>query len=115
MCKVKQKEIGCRYLRLADSSYGRSSETIKFYLALRRNSVPISLCDGDHLAERVKGEEKVGIVPQGIIPKYRHSDFPGEDIITFKNLPYENTEAVAALCVWQEIKEVKLIEEGYNG
>lgn len=103
------------YLRLAGSSYGRSAETIKFYLALRRNGVPVYLSDGDHLAERVRGEEKVGIVPQGIIPKYRHSDFPNEDIISFSNLPYENPEVVASRCVWQEIKEVKLIEEGCNG
>ena len=54
------------------------------------------------------------MVPQGVIPKYRHGDFPGEDIIVFMNLPYENTEAYAARCVWQDIDEVKLIEKEEN-
>ena len=104
------------YLFLAGSSYGRSPETIKFYLALRRNGIPVQLSEGDHLADRVQGKEKVGVVPQGVIPKYRYGDFPGEDIIVFMNLPYEDTEAYAARCVWQEIDEVKLLEkEGENG
>ena len=103
------------YLSLEGSSYGRSPETIKFYLALRRNGIPVFLYGGDHLADRVQGKEKVGVVPQGVIPKYCHSDFPGEDIIVFMNLPYEDTEAYAARCVWQDIKEVKLLEEADNG
>ena len=37
--------------------------------------------------------------------------FPDEDIIIFMNLPYENTEAYAARCVWQDIEEVKLLED----
>lgn len=102
------------YLSLEGSSYGRSKETIKFYLALRRNGIPVFLYGGDHLADRVQGKEKVGVVPQDVIPKYCQSDFPGENIIVFMNLPYEDTEAYAARCVWQEIKEVKLIEEATN-
>lgn len=102
------------YLSLSGSSYGRSAETIKFYLALRRNNLPVYLHDGDHLADRVQGKEKVGVVPQGVIPSYCHSDFPGEDVIVFMNLPYENPEIVAAKCVWQDFKEVKLIETEEN-
>ena len=66
------------------------------------------------MADRVQGKEKVGVVPQGVIPKYRHGDFPGEDIIVFMNLPYENTDAYAARCVWQEIDEVKLLDKEEN-
>lgn len=102
------------YTSLSGSAYGRSAETIKFYLALRRNGIPVQLHDGDHLADRVQGKEKVGVVPQGVIPKYRHSDFPGEDIIVFMNLPFEDTEAVAARCVWQDIREVKIIDKEEN-
>ena len=65
--------------------------------------------DGENFIERVKGTEKVGVVPQGIIPKYCHSYFPNEDIISFMNLPYENTDIVAEKCVWQDIRDVKLI------
>ena len=103
------------YLSLEGSSYGRSPETIKFYLALRRNEIPVFLYGGDHLADRVQGKEKVGVVPQGVIPKYCHGDFPGEDMIVFMNLPYEDTEAYAAKCVWQDIKEVRLLQKEENG
>ena len=101
---------GGYYLSLVGSSYVRSPETIKFYLALKRNNIPVQLRDGDHISSRVQGKEKVGVVPQGIIPRYRYSDFPGEDIISFMNLPYEDIEAYAAKCVWQEIREITLID-----
>ena len=97
------------YLGLAGSSYSRSTETIKFYLALFRSGIPVVIYDGKKLTERVMGTEKIGVVPQGITPKYCHSYFPGEDIISFINLPYENTERVAQKCVWQDIREIKLI------
>ena len=97
------------YLGLAGSSYSRSTEIIKFYLALFRSGIPVVIYDGKKLTERVMGTEKIGVVPQGITPKYCHSYFPGEDIISFINLPYENTEKVAQKCVWQDIREIKLI------
>ena len=98
------------YLYLAGSSYGRTNETIKFYLALCRAGLPVWLSEADVLVERVLGTEKVGVVPQGIIPKYRSGDFPNEKVISFMNLPYEDTELVAEKCVWQDIREVNLID-----
>ena len=96
------------YLGIAGSSYGRTTETIKFYLALCRKEIPVFIDDGKNLLERIMGTEKVGVVPQGIIPRYCHSSFPGEDVISFMNLPYENTEKVAEKCIWQDVREVKL-------
>ena len=46
-----------------------------------------------------------------VIPKYRSGDFPGENIISYMNLPIENSERIASKCVWQDIKEVHLISE----
>lgn len=105
---VRHDEQGF-YLGLAGSSYGRTTETIKFYLALRRAGIPVILTDGKKLIERVKGTEKVGVVPHGITPRYCYSYFPGEDVISFMNLPYENSEKIAEKCIWQDIREVKLI------
>lgn len=98
------------FFRLAGSSEMRSNETMKFYLALCRAGIPVYLCDAEIMASRVKGDEKVGVVPQGVIPRYRQSDFPNENIISFMNLPYENTDRVAEKCVWQDIKEVHLLD-----
>ena len=99
-------------LRLDGSSEARSNETMKFYLALCRSGIPVFLADADVLIDRVKGEEKVGVVPQGIIPKYRQMDFPNERVISFMNLPYDDEEKVAEKCVWQDIRDVHLLDEG---
>lgn len=97
------------FLRLDGSSESRSNETMKFYLALCRADIPVFLSDADVLADRVRGEEKVGVVPQGLIPKYRQTDFPNERVISFMNLPYDEEEKVAEKCVWQDIPEVHLL------
>ena len=79
-------------------------------MALSRVGLPVYLHDSDIFLKRIKGTEKIGVMPQGVIPKYCESAFPDEKIISFMNLPYENAEAVASKCVWQDIKEVHLIE-----
>ena len=106
-----QKDKKGYYLILRGSSWARSTEAIQFYLALIRAEIPVFLYEGDIIARRMTGEEKIGIVPRGIIPKYRSMDFPGENIITFMNLPYEDEDEIAAKCVWQDIPEVHLLEE----
>ncbi len=99
------------FLYLRGSAYTRSSEAIKFYLALRRNNIPVILRDGSVLKQRVLGTEKVGVVPQGVIPRYCESRFPDDNITSFINLPYENTDLMAAKCIWQELDEIKLLSE----
>lgn len=99
------------FLFLAGSSYGRANETLKFFLALSRAGLPVYLHDSDVFIKRIQGTEKIGVMPQGVIPKYCGSAFPDEKIISFMNLPYEDTEAVASKCVWQDIKEVHLLTE----
>ena len=98
------------WLELAGSSYGRSVETIKFYLALVRNGLPVSLCNGPALAAMVTGRDYIGIVPEGILPCYCDDWFPREDkFLQFMNLPWENAEAVAQAAEWYPLKDIKLI------
>ena len=52
--------------------------------------------------------EKIGIVPDGVFPDYCGSWFPDEHIIDFMNLPYEETERIAAFATWQPIKTAEL-------
>ena len=97
------------YFYLAGAN--RANETLKFFLAISKSGLPVYLYKADIFKRRMQGTEKIGVVPSNIIPKYRSGDFPGEDIISFMNLPIENPERVASKCVWQDIKEVKLISE----
>ena len=71
---------------LVGSSVSRTVETAKFYLALRKAGLPVYIRDGTILADWLIGNEKIGIVPQGILPVYCEDLFHGERIISFMNL-----------------------------
>ena len=91
---VSHDESGFR-LTLAGSAQTRTIETVKFYLAIRNSGYPVILCDGAILASRLLETERVGIVPEGIVPCYCESLFPDENIIDFINLPGENRQLAA--------------------
>ena len=77
--------------------------------------MPVKINKGKRLAERLLGKNKVGIVPEGVFPRYCESLFPGEEILDFINLPYENREQLAAKCNWYAIPEVTLLAEDAGG
>ena len=97
-------------LTLRGDSENRFVETIKFYLALRHAKVPVVLLNAKKLVDRVLGEEEIGIVPEGVFPRYCASYFPGKEIISFMNLPEENREELVSLCKWHDIAPVSLCE-----
>jgi hypothetical protein len=73
----------------------------KFYLALVNHGLPALLHDGPVLAAMITGQDYIGIVPEGIIPRYCHGWFPqNEKFLEYMNLPWENAEAVARLAKW---------------
>lgn len=96
------------FLNLAGSSWGRTIETVKFFNTLHRRGIPVCVRDAEILVERLMETEKIGIVPEGIMPTYCEMYFPGEEIIAFRNLPEENREEVVKHCTWQEIPQVTL-------
>ena len=99
-------------LYLEGSSEGRTIETVKFYLALSRAGIPVYLVQAKNLILRLQEKERIGIVPEGVFPRYCESYFPDEDIIDFMNLPFEKTDEVVAKTVWQPFTPVKLLEAG---
>ena len=106
---LPRKDEAGYYLILAGHSWGRTVETIKFFIALRKAGSPVILREAKTLSDRMSGEEKVGIVPEGVFPRYCDSYFPDEHIIDFINLPFENRSELARHCVWQPIPEVSLV------
>jgi len=93
---------------LAGSSLGRSVETVKFYLALVDHSLPVFLIDGREIAAMLTGKDYIGIVPEGIIACYCDSLFPGEKMLSFMNLPWEETEKALRAAIWYPNREVQL-------
>ena len=96
------------WLRLAGSSLSRAVETVKFYLSLADHGLPVFLTDGTEIAAMLTGKDYIGIVPEGIIPRYCASLFPGEKIIDFMNLPYDNREPVEKVAFWYPLREVRI-------
>ena len=107
---VMQDERGY-WLYLAGDAWNRTIETVKFYLALTRSGVPVFLAEAHTLADRLAEKEKIGIVPDGVVPVYCESDFPNEHIIDFINLPDEDQEKFLPFCTWYEEKPIFLNEE----
>ena len=104
---VKDQSGGC-YLEVAGSSLGRSVETIKFYLALRHARVPVLIRDTELLKKRLLGEERVGIVPEGVFPRYCSGWFPDEAIHSFMNLSCEKADEEAKRAEWLPLRQVRL-------
>lgn len=95
-------------LVLAGDAWNRTIETVKFFLALRHAGLPVYLQEAKTLADRLTGKEKIGIVPEGVLPAYCEGRFPSEHIIDFMNLPTEDREKFLPFCEWQRIKPVCL-------
>ena len=55
-------------------------------------------------------EEKIGIVPDGVLPAYCGSWFPNEHIIDYMNLPSEDREEFLPFCTWYEEKPAALAQ-----
>lgn len=102
-------DAGGYYLSVAGDAWNRTVESVKFYLALCKAGLPVYMHKAKLLADRLLEKEKIGIVPDGVIPAYCDSLFPDENIIDFMNLPFENRDELLPYCVWQKEKEVKLI------
>ena len=99
------------YLYLAGDAWNRTIETVRFYLALTRAGIPVYLDEAHTLVERLCGVERIGIVPEGVMPAYCESYFPNEHIIDFMNLPDEDREEFLPYCVWYDEPTITLIEK----
>lgn len=99
---------GGYYFHVAGNAWNRSVEAAKFYLAIRRAGYPVTIRDGQALADRFLGKDKIGIVPKGVFTRYCESYFPNEKILDFINLDEEDEEKLLEYIEWQEIPEVYL-------
>ena len=102
------EDEGGYYLQVAGTSTWRSVEAIKFFLAIRNAGIPVVIHEADLLKDRLRGVEKIGVVPDGVIPAYCQSWFPDEDVEAFINLSREDEEKMIPCCVWQPLPQIEL-------
>ena len=106
---VQQDEYGYHFHVAGDH---RRGEAIRFYLAIRRAGLPVSIRHGCLLADILRGADTIGIVPEGVIPRYCEWRFPGEQTIDFMRPMDDELEKMQDAIAWQPIPEVRLIQEG---
>ena len=103
-------EVGTGKYYLYLAGLHRPGEVIRFYIALRQHNIMVDLADRDELLARCLATDKVGIVPNGIFPRYCENLFPGEKIIDFENIHASEDyyTKVVEKATWQEVKLSKL-------
>lgn len=101
------------YLSVGGKAWTRSIEAIKFYNALRAEGVAVYLHDAKGITDRLLGRDRIGIVPEHVIPAYCEALFPDMHILDFMNLPYEQEdyEKMLPKITWLEEQEQKLLEQ----
>jgi len=98
-------------LRLAGSSAARVEETVRMAVALFIKGIPFVLQDAQEMLRMIKGEDFIGIVPEGVIPRNCHSYFPKEDrIIDFMNLDWDYSDQVEKRAFWYPLELCRLAE-----
>ena len=109
---VRHNEHGY-FLSVRGKAWTRSIEAIKFYNALRQEGVAVYLHDAKGISDRLLGRDRIGIVPEHVIPAYCESWFSGMEILDFMNLPYEQDEYEAMLpkITWLEEQRQELMKK----
>lgn len=109
---VRYNEHGY-FLCVRGKAWTRSIEAIKFYNALREEGIAVYLHDAKGMTERLLGKDRIGIVPEHVIPVYCESWFPDMEILDFMNLPYEQDEYEKMLpkIIWLEETKQELNEQ----
>ena len=93
--------------------YHRQKEVVRMFNALHERGIKVYVCELEDLTERLLGEGKVGIVPNGVFPRYCSEWFPSEHIVSCINLyrDEENADEIAANTEWKEVEYSRLKQE----
>ena len=99
---VAKDEKGFWFI-VAGSSESRFLESINFYMAIKRLGYPVEIRHGAMLANRLKGNEVIGIVPHHVITRYCEGMFPEKNVFSFLHI-YEEEKQVVPFIEWQREK-----------
>ena len=80
---------------------------MRFFLALREAGLPVMLLHGDQIADALAGKDYVGIVPEGFVPNYCSSLFPGKNLLDYVRLSDLKIDGHDDCVLW--LPETKII------
>ena len=81
-------------------------------IALYENNIPFLLSNAEEIVHMISGTDFIGIVPDGVTPRYCHGMFPEEDrIIDFMNLDNDERTQVAIIekSFWYPLEKIDII------
>ncbi|MBP5230314.1 MAG: hypothetical protein ILO68_01160 [Clostridia bacterium] len=108
-----RKDEGGYYLTLSQNEYCCPEEAVRFYVALRKRGIPVSIYGGKTIEKYLSGGGKIGIVPCFNMPwDYYYGGFDDKDVGTFIHLPDEPCGELIRRITWEEIPTVRLNGEG---
>lgn len=104
-----QRDDGGYFLSLAQNEFCCPEEAVRFYIALRKNGIPVFIFDGEKIERYLSGDGKIGIVPCFDAPwEYFYGGFDDKDVGEFINLPDEPCAELTERVTWDKIPEVRL-------
>lgn len=116
----EQSESGdVYYFTISGSSYTKSIDTIKGYLALYKAGYPVRLYDSSVLINRVTGSDYIGIVKENYLIMYS-SEIAGERVYDYISLAEfrdepEVLDAITKAAVWEAEPVAELIIDNSEG
>lgn len=108
----KDKKGGGYYFNLTGGSHCQTPEVSRMYIELKRRGIPVRLYQSDLIAKKLKGEDKVGIVPITTSPwQYWYGGFPIEEVLNFSTLEdVPDLDAVINAVEWFDLERLSLNE-----
>ena len=103
------KDEGGYFLSLAQNEFCCPEEAVRFYIALRKNGIPVYFYDGAQIDKYLSGNGKIGIIPCFEEPcEYFYGGFVDKDVGEFIHLPDEPCDELMERITWKKLPEVKL-------
>ncbi|MBP5312368.1 MAG: hypothetical protein J6112_06005, partial [Clostridia bacterium] len=97
------------YLSLAQNEYCCPEEVVRFYVALRKNGIPVYIYDGEKIEKYLSGNGKIGIIPCfDEVWEYFYGGFDDKDVGKFRKLPDEPCDELIKRITWENLPVVKL-------
>ena len=79
---------------------------------LYENNIPFELSNAEEIVQMISGTDFIGIVPNGVTPRYCHGMFPNEDrIIDFMNLDNDERTQMEIIgkSFWYPLGKIEII------
>lgn len=95
-------------LELRSADYPMSACAMRAALALHDAGLPVRVPQAHTLACTARGEDRIGILPQYVMPPYDDVAFPDPTIVDYLALPYDHTQEVIRHTQWYPLPQVRL-------